>query len=34
LSIPLQHHNALSDATACAKIVIEARKAVASGVAS
>ena len=26
LEIPLQHHNALSDATACAKIVIEARK--------
>ncbi|MFO0938608.1 MAG: 3'-5' exonuclease [Gemmataceae bacterium] len=26
LSIPLQHHNALSDATACARIIIEARK--------
>ena len=26
LTIPLQHHSALSDATACARIVIEARK--------
>jgi DNA polymerase-3 subunit epsilon len=34
LSIPLQHHNALSDATACAKIVIEARKVIASGATS
>ena len=29
LDIPLQHHNALSDATACARIILEARKAAA-----